>query len=420
MWYIYLGPVYQAASTVSNITFFGRPLLFDQIQFGYCSYSQADKFDITTGIFQISTTALYWFHLSLGIPSYTKALYGIQLTTNDFLGINKTNTAYPNDQVTTDALCWVSSGSKLSITTTYNIYNSGQLTQTSWLWLKLDSFITPLVAFHVALTTSFSPGSSVDATVPFNKVFVNEGGGWNSATYKFSPPMSGIYYISFGAATTSGKRAAMTLRQSSQYRVFSGMWESSLHNGLESNRASVLLNVATTDFIFCSSYNGHYYEGNSNNLNYLMGFLYNPSSFNKIAWSVGRSLGGFTGPVDNVQFNVVYVSSGISWNSTTSSVIITVSGSYIVDITCYLCGTGKGNGNENMQLLLNGNPIIELKLTSFIADDCVTRSRTVATQLKAGNQLTVRALIVGSYYGFGDSQGRQFIVYSGFLINPLA
>ena len=219
----YVGPVYQTSSTVSNVTVNLKSMIFDKIQFGYCPYSLSEWFDITTGIFSSGTTGLYWFHLSAGVPPFTKALYGIQNSPSDFIGINKSNTMYPKDQVSTDALRWVSAESKLSVATSYTLNNDALLSQTSWLWLRLNSFIKPLVAFHVILTTSISLIEFYP--IPFDRVLVNEGGGWNLATSKFSPPVLGIYYFTFGVASTSENKAAMIMMLNDHVKIYIGVYE---------------------------------------------------------------------------------------------------------------------------------------------------------------------------------------------------
>ena len=373
------------------------------------------------GTFSTTTKALYWFHLSAGVPAFTKSFYGMQLTPDDFIGINKANTAYPDDLVTTDALRWLPAGSKISVTTVYNLYNNGPLSQTSWLWLRLDSFITPLVAFHVVLTQSYTV-NSVDMPVPFTKVIINEGGGWNSSTYKFSAPITGIYFFSFGGANPNPKYITTVLRLNGQYKAFAGTWENSLRNGLETARAAMLLNVTTADVVYVSMFSVSYPVGNYQC--FFLGYRYNPVLFNQIAWSVGRSIGNVYAPADYVQLDMVNVNQGNVWNNSTNSAIISVPGVYIIDLASYLCGSGtsgggKCNGNENMQLLLNDKPIIDLKLISFTANNCITRSRTVAAQLTLGDEMRVSAPINGSAYISSDSEGRQYILFSGFLINPL-
>ena len=288
----------------------------------------------------------------------------------------------------------------------------------------LDSFITPVIAFHVALTVSIDTARGPVSPVPFNNVMVNEGAGWNPNSYKFSPPVSGIYYFSLSVATASGKAASMYLMKNTQLSIMSNVWETGKHNGLETSRAAALMQVVTTDFIYCKLPTAsQYFEGNSNNQNYLLGFLTGTTLPSKIAWSVGRSLGPFTGPVDYLPYNEVNVNEGGVWNAATNSAKIFVAGLYITDLTTYLCGStypyGVGNGNENLQLLLNGSPIIELKLMPFTASDSITRSRAIAVKLAAGDELRVRVATSGSYYHSSGILGVQFHIFSGLFINPL-
>ena len=137
------------------------------------------------------------------------------------------------------------------------------------------------------------------------------------------------------------------------------MWETTSHNDLETSRSALLLSVLTTDSIYCEPWPGNYYEANSYYQNYLMGFPYNPTFFTQLAWSVGRTLAALSGINDYVVLNAVNVNTGGAWDAAKNQVSIPTTGVYIVDITSNFCGI-PGNGNCNMQLLLNDDPIIDL------------------------------------------------------------
>ena len=147
---------------------------------------------------------------------------------------------------------------------------------------------------------------------------------------------------------------------------------------METSRGSALLNVVTTDLIYCNLHAFSTYEGNSNYQIYFVRFLYKSSLFTQIAWCVGRSGSYLFGPADYVQLDAINVNTGSAWNATTNYVNISVPGVYIVDLTGFLsCLVASGNGDEHLQLLLNGISLIELKLMGYTANG-ITRSRSVA------------------------------------------
>lgn len=81
------------------------------------------------------------------------------LTTSFFaekstIGVIKNNTAYQDDEVTTDYLSWELGGTTLSVVTNYNLYSSHSLSETAWLYSRLDSVMQQLVAFYVVKTSA--------------------------------------------------------------------------------------------------------------------------------------------------------------------------------------------------------------------------------------------------------------------------
>ena len=308
-------------------------------------------------------SGLYWFHLSAGIPAQTTA-HCIINGLNNTVGIIKSNTAYLNDQVTTDGLSWVARGQSLSVVTSNDLFSSST-GETAWLWFKLDTIMQTLVAFYVVKTSATSLLTE-GIYMAYDKVIVNEGNGWNENSNKFFAPASGYYFISFSISTTSGERSYLKLVSDSTPDVIqmNCIYENSAHNGVEIARSAVMIHLNVNDTLASVVGVSFSYAGSQlSSYVYLQGFLYNPSNSPKLAWSVMRKVGSFTGPIDSLQYDTVYVNEGNPWNTTTNHVCVPIAGLYFIDLTTYMCESSN-DYNENIQVSLNNSLVIELKLNT--------------------------------------------------------
>ena len=378
-----------------------------------------ETYDAITSSLTIFQTGLYWFHLSAGIPANTKAGCTI-VGLNNKIGVVKDNTAYQNDQVTSDGLSWITSGTKLSVVTNYSLFSSSSVGETAWLWFRLDTVMQQLVAFCVvkiaAQSISVAGGHPVQMT--YDTVIVNEGNGWSINTNTFVAPKTGYYFISFGVVALSAKKSCLKLALTSDTSnnfESNCILETSVHNGSEIARAAVLLSLSANTAISCYifPYTEFNYNGaGSTSYVYMQGFLYNPSAGPKVAWSVVRKLGNFQGPLDPIQFDTIYVNEGNPWNNASNMITISSSGLYVIDLTTYLTGY-TGNGNENLQVFMNNNPVVVISLNSVGLNDGLTRSRSILIKLIIGDRLRVVAPTSGSYY-LSNFAGVH--VFTGFLL----
>ena len=407
--------VYQVSSQMASIK--SGKLLFDKIQLFQSSVCH-HKYDPITSSLELSETGLYWFHLSIGVPAYTKANCTINGLSNT-IGIIKDNTAYTDDQVTVDGLSWVSKGIKLSVFTSYNLFNSNSsVGETAWIWLRLDTVMQQVVAFYV-VKTSAEETLSDGLQLTYDQVIINEGNGWNQSFNMFVAPVSGNYFVSFGIASPSKTSSCLKLvKNPSTTNIvsvkISCIKETSAHNGVEIARAAIMIYLNVNDSL--ASFvvtNSVFYNGNgTSGYTYLQSFLYNPSNGSKIAWSVLRKMTDFFGPVDPMQFDFVQVNNGNPWKTSSYNVIIPKMGLYLVDLSTNLCGF-YGSFNENVQVMLNNSSIIESKLNTTVLGDCITRSRAVMIQLYAGDVLRVRVPTNRSYY-YSSNNGHH--AFTGFLL----
>lgn len=105
----------------------------------------------------------------------------------------------------------------------------------------------PLVAFYVTLTQSFVPANN--QVVPYNNVIVNEGLAWDNASHSFKAPHSGIYFFSYGTATTASRATIAQLALNTAYVFTQSVYETTSHNDIETARASTMLSLNANDLI---------------------------------------------------------------------------------------------------------------------------------------------------------------------------
>ena len=363
----------------------------------------------------VTETALYWFHLSVGVPQHSVANLTIA-GLNDVIGIVKYDTGYPQDQLTIDGMHWVPKGAKVSVVNKVTAFSS-PLPQTAWLGIRLDTIMTPLEAFYVIKRTSqqFNPGFQMT----YDKVIVNEGNGWDSATHKFTALTSGVYYVSYGIATIRGccsYQALLNLMVNSNVKFLLSIYEGAMHNDVILARSSVLLHLNNGDTLYTMipTLGNNYFYGDDSGQTYLLGFLSTPQSGSRqVAWSVASS-SSVSGSSSKISFDALLVNENNTWDSANNWADIPVAGTYLVDLTAYL-GKQSGTGNEWLRVLSNGNAIIELKLDAVQFDNSITRSRSTLVNLLVGDKLIIDSPANGSYY----SSPSYLMAFSGLLVNPL-
>ena len=407
---------FQVSSSLTSIVASQGPIKYDKIDVCFCS--STEWYDMSSGTFITTDTALYWLHFTAGVPANTAVNYFFN-GLNNIRGIVKSNTLYPQDQVTSDGMQWIPKKTLFSMSTSYSLFNSGPLFQTALLWFRLDTFFQPLVALRVVRTTS-QYSTPPGYVMPFDAVIVNEGLGWDVTNNKFVTPVAGNYYVSFGIGAEGGKQACMTLSVRNQESIYLCIHELNSRNNIEIARNAIMVYLNQGDILFAKAVAPVNYYSDSNCQVFLQAFLYSPqSSLSPVAWSVSRSLSNtFTGPIEPLVYDVVNVNVGGAWNAVFNNVTIKVAGAYYIDLGTYLSGCASpyvGNCSELVQLLRNKQPIIEVKMdTSLIEIDGVTRSRSSLVQLAVGDELHVRMPTVNSNY----INSRTVNVLMGFLINP--
>ena len=366
--------------------------------------------------------ALYYFHYSAGVPANSMVCYkmnGLNFT----IGIIKTDTGYPEDQVTTDNMQWIDANTSLSVSTSYVMFNQGPLSQSAWLWFRIDTAMQPIVAFRVALSKQLS-APPLGSVLKFDTVLLNEGQGWNRTISQFIAPVAGYYFASLGVAALGGYKSCMYLAVNTQTPLCTCLQEMNSRNNIETVRNALMVYLNQGDVMYGQVYDNvtsYYYSDNTFPV-FLQAFLYSPANYlPPVAWSVSRSsTSPFSGPIDYMMYDIINVNVGGVWNQTNNYASINVAGVYFLDLGSYLGGCTSQystNCSELVQLLLNGSPIIEVKLnTSTMDNNDLARSRSILIQLSIGDAMRVR-MPTGKNSRYIN--GKVVNEFTGFLINPI-
>ena len=377
---------------------------FITINFTVCN----THFNTSTSTFSVTQPSLYWFHLSAGVLVASGTNYS--LNGLDYsAAVYSSATVYPQDQLTTDTLQWVWPNTILSVSNNQPLFSSS-IIETAFLGFRLDNLFYPLVAFGVQLKR----GMNSTGIIKFDHILINEGNRYNISEGTFVAPINGIYF--FSAITSNyvqiivkgGLHMAVCLCDS-------------MHSSSDkvSTRGSLMLTLNANDRVqvFLNSLN-IFKPAIQGDIVSFQGFLYSPRSGNQIAWSVFRT-SLIAGPVDYLPFDVININkASCCWKSATNNVNIPTSGIYYIDMTSYPCGSAfaycVGSGNNTIQVLHNGGPIITIRLAIATFDNCVSRSRSAIISLKAGDELRIRIPTSGCHYS--DSQNGPQMTFNGFLL----
>ena len=343
-------------------------------------------YNTSSNTFLVSQRSLYWFHLSAGVPANKTTYYRLNgLNYSSF--VYSSATAYPQDQLTTDTLQWVPPNVSLWVSSDQTLYSTSNY-ETAWFGFRLDNLFNPLVAFAVQLTKSYTTASAIK----FNHVLVNEGNGYDINDGSFTALINGIYFFS----TTTTNNIYITVNEYLNVKLYVLLNDNAhTSSDLVSVRGSILLTLKVNDKVQVIPSAKEFIRTNQDGFANFNGFLYSPTSGFNIAWSVVRK-SFLIGPYDYVLFEAINTNQGNCWQKAFNRVVISVSGIYFVDIGSPHCGkdfqwchNGDGNGDTVIQVLHNGNEIVNKKLSVITYDNCGVRSRATLVSLNTGDELRI-------------------------------
>ena len=385
------------------------PSGFNRLPFKAVSFSnKTSPYSAIENTFSVSQPSLYWFHLCVGVPANTTTynrLNGLSYPTV----IYSTAAVYPMDRLCVDTLQWVDPAVPLTVSNNQSLFSSSNL-EIAWLGFRLDNTLSPLIAFDVQLTYDYATDSSTeDLVVNFNRVILNLGNSYHISNNTFIVPLSGAYFFSI----TTPNKIQMTVNNQSMLAVC--VCDDKHGEAIGSGRGSVMVSLNKDDAVRAMvMHTGLNVTGNPYGLTSFRGFLYSPLFQLQTAWSVARSvLQSYSGPINYLPHNIVFTNINEPWRSTLNKVIIPITGTYFIDLTSYLCGSGwGGDGNCEMNVMLNGNPIVVTRLSVATFSNCISRSRSTIVKLLKDDELWVNIPTVGLYY----NDDRRMQTFTGFLL----
>ena len=318
-------------------------------------------------------------------------------------------------------LQWWSKGDKVSISTSDSLF-SDSLLCTSWSTVRIDNLMDPVVGFTMARKTAWQTLNEW-GYVSFTEIMFSENSELLPSPGYFVVPVQGIYFISCSIAMDSADVfsyiythiAVVNLGPNFNERAAATVHADVIGVKLMSTNSVLLaLNAGDTVGLKFSSWDSNSHYSDEHYQTALSGFLYEPISGVKVAWSVGhRGDNCLNGPISAVPFNEVWLNEGSAWNSSSSSVVISHDGVYWLNVY------GAANCFEihplNMIVNLNGQPlfnVMQADRTDYMYD---SRSHSIIYRLKKFDSLTV-SMPVGS--GTFISTMEPFAGFSGFLIYP--
>jgi hypothetical protein len=232
---------------------------------------------------------------------------------------------------------------------------SNGLMGTSLLGFRLDNILhsNQQVIFAVQLSY-FINSNGQNTLATFDRVLVNVGNAWSLATSSFTAPYSGAYFFSFAAANPATVIYGVYLMVNGAVKATSCTSDGGVHNGVITARSAIMLQLVANDVVTIVGRNSENIYSSTDGLVNAQGFLYNlQDSARAVAWGLAASYltggvctWGTTGPINIVSYNIVHVNIGGAWSTQTNSVTIPIAGTYFIDLSTYICGSGwGGNGN---------------------------------------------------------------------------
>ena len=344
--------------------------------------------------------------MSAGVPAYQTLQYTLR-NSSSTPNILLTHTEYDGELVTSrDDIQYINEGHKLFISSTFPLYSDG-LRQTSWSGFKLDDFMSPLILFSVARTSSYY---TVNSFVPFEKLLINVGHAWDTCNNQFIVPRTGVYFFSFSSASVPSTKHQLAFCKNDVTMARSFISGGNF-SGIDTSSHSLLLplNAGDTARIFLAD--GPVYSDDKYQTA-LSGFLYETIHGQNIAWCLTFPLGVYTyiyGP-SSVNFSKILLNNGELWNANLGLLEITTNGTYYLQLSGY---SYPATYKLNLIILLNGQPLMNvMEKISIERTTGNLRSRSLIISLQRGDNLTVN--VPTGYEAFSYNND---LMFSGFLIS---
>jgi hypothetical protein len=392
--------VFSAART---ITLSGA---FDQVPYNVILEDTLAGFNAAKTTYTVKSAGYYFMHLSAGVPRNTKLNCAIRnATSTPNVLLNHTSL---NDDIVTSRndIQYLSDGQEVYVSSDYTLYSDGMM-QTSWSGFKLDDVISMEVVFRAARFTSII-NSPVNAAISLDRLVINIGRAWDACNSRLVVPKTGIYFLSWSAASMSNIQHIIQLQVNGAVKSRSFIYTT--NPGSDTSSQALLLSLNTGDVVRLiltdpatpSIYSDINYQTS------FSGFLYEPIHGQSVAWSLTLpSSYNCVGPAV-INFTTIYLNANSAWNSSAATLQIHVSGIYFLKLSGF---SGDSYNPFNLVLQVNNQPL--MNVMDKTDDTEHMRSRALIVHLNAGDQLTV-----GVPTGYHASSFVYEIIFAGFLIQP--
>lgn len=173
-------------------------ITFDTVVLG----AENGSFDTVSNTFTVpqslSMYCLYWMNIGVHINGNSQVDLRV---TNSSLTIIQSS-AYIDEGITSRAgVVKLKAGSVVSLTTRHPV--SGAY----WSTFRLDTLMSPLVAFHVGRTSS----QNFTGKIVYDSVTINEGNAWEYLNSRLKVPYSGIYCLTISVGLTANNNPLLAL-----------------------------------------------------------------------------------------------------------------------------------------------------------------------------------------------------------------
>ncbi len=270
-----------------------------------------------------------------------------------------------------------------------------------WAGFDISALMKPLVAFNVYRGATITSPTLLQP-FPFTTVDVNEGGGWNTTSFKFTAPLSGIYVLSYTTASKGLMQAIYKLVvNGSMFQMEASIFDTN-HSGIDMTTRCVLLTINQGIPIWITGLGTQAY-GSEYELASFKGFLLSPINGIMIAWSAVQNtwLTVTWASLVNVGYPVA------PWNNTLGKAVIPIRGIYFVTMTTIASASTAAYVGMRVNGLMS--PFVYTRVSVGLTNSYLTRSSSSLAQCNTGDTLDIQLL-----FGLVESE----LSFSGFLVYP--
>ena len=198
---------------------------------------------------QSGSKGLFWVGLIAGAPTRTAVEYLLlHQSSSPVGGITRTSTSHSAaDTLSFELLVSLDPQETLHVSSRYELYSNTDLQSGITIFGLTDAMVKEsLVAFSVARDATLSGYAN---PVRFNIELHNPGHIYDTTSYKFTAPSTGIYYFTFSVGVFSRRTADFILYKNNE--AFVKLYRSRIsHTGYDTMSRSILMPLQANDKVF--------------------------------------------------------------------------------------------------------------------------------------------------------------------------